>query len=323
MKNILYLCDKKYYNSKMSRVRFHSIEAVSKETNFLIWGNNWQDYNSSKTVQENIDSLGGKFDVVVAYKPLEHKNFRDVDALRCLRYNEMYDKDWTATEIMRSKANLVICHHENDYLEYEPRFRNFNRWPMRFAHVAHCAEKTIFKDYNLPKKYDLFLGGAVNGFSILGRHYPLRDRMVVIMEKMSKMGYKCHIHEHPGYDLTDAHTDKYAIDFAKEINSAKIAITCSGAPKSRFGKYIEIPMCNTAIAADIPDEDQENFNKFVIEINMLMTDDQIINKLEHYLQNNQEREKLTSYGLEWSNNYTHEKYAERFLKHVGEQKIGM
>ena len=317
MNNILFLCDKIHFDSKMSRVRFHSMNAIEKKS-ILKWsGNNWPDYDSEKTVQENIDIIyknQEKPNIVIAYKPLDMKKFSEVDAIKCIRYNEMYDRPWTVSEIMQSRANLVICHHENDYKEYAARFQNFKVWDIEFAHIAHCAEQTVFKDYKLPKKYDLFLGGAINGFSTLGRHYPLRDRMVGIMRKMAEKGYKTHIHGHPGYDLADAHTDKYAIDFAKEINSAKIAITCSGAPKSRFGKYVEIPMCNTAIAADIPDEDQDNFKQFILELHMSMSDEEIIDKLEYYLENDEEREKLTSLGHAWSKNYTHEKYAERFLE---------
>jgi len=312
--NILYLCNRKYFLNKMSRIRFHSIQALEKESNLRWSGPNWPDYDNSKTVQENIDKLyyNEELDLVIAYKPLEMRDFKDIYARRCIRYNEMYDHAWTLKEITESQANVVICHHENDYLQYQKMFKYFKLWDLKFHHVAHCAEKTIFKDYGLPKKYDLFLGGATGIRSMLGQHYPLRDRMVGILRKMNSK-YECRIHPHPGYDLGDAHTDKYLIDFAKEINSAKIAITCSGAPKSRFGKYIEIPMSATAIAADIPDEDQEGFRKFVIEINMGMSDEEIINKLEHYLENDSERDKLVARGLEWSQNYIHEKYAERFL----------
>ena len=42
MTNILYLCDKYYYLQKMSRVRFHSMEAVSRLTSVTWWGPNWE-----------------------------------------------------------------------------------------------------------------------------------------------------------------------------------------------------------------------------------------------------------------------------------------
>ena len=214
-----------------------------------------------------------------------------------------------------SRADHIICHHENDFYRYAKLAANYKKG-IKLYHIAHCAEQTVFKDYELPKKYDIFLGGATNGISILGKHYPLRDRMIGILGKMSK-SYECRLYRHPGYNLAEASSNKYAIDFAREINQSKIAVTCSGKPKSRFGKYIEVPMCGTALAADLPEEDQENFNKFMIEINMDMTDEQIMNKLAYYLDNDEERLKLVSSGLEWSKNYTHEKYAERFMNHLG------
>ena len=72
-------------------------------------------------------------------------------------------------------------------------------------------------------------------------------------------------------------------------------------------------MCGTVIAGDIPGEDQENFKKFVIEINMKMSDEEIINKLCYYLDNSEKLHTLKEIGLEWSKNYTQEKYAERFI----------
>jgi len=73
-------------------------------------------------------------------------------------------------------------------------------------------------------------------------------------------------------------------------------------------------MCGTAIAGDIPGEDQESFNKFVIEINMDMSDEEIINKLRHYAENDEERNELVKCGQEWSAEYTQERYAERFVE---------
>ena len=68
-----------------------------------------------------------------------------------------------------------------------------------------------------------------------------------------------------GYNITDADKNHTQIEFAKIINRAKICLTCSGLPKSRFGKYIEIPSCNSVVAGDIPDQDQDDFKKFVID----------------------------------------------------------
>ena len=301
----------------MSRVRFHGMKAVGELCDLTWSGPNWESWDNEKTATENVAQLyeGHGPDLVVAYKPLEIKGYAELDALKCIRYNEMYDVQWTIKEIMESRSNIVVCHHKNDMEQYEKLLQNFKLFPIHLVNVPHCAEKTVFKDYELPKIYDLLLAGAINGFTSLGRHYPLRDRMVRIIQKMSNK-YKTYFYRHPGYDLEDAHTNKYAIEFAKVINSSKIAITCSGAPNSRFGKYVEIPMCATAIAADLPGEQQDEFSKFLIEINMSMTDEEIINKLEFYLENDEEYNKLVDGGLKYAENYTQENYAKTFLANI-------
>jgi len=306
--NILFLCNRHYYTNKMSRVRFQSMEAIGYKSNLMWWGPNWEGYNNEKTVQENIDLLEDKIDLIVTYKPLEMKGMIDVNIPVCLRYNEMYDVEWTRKEIDESGATMIICHHENDMQPYIDHYGD----KIKFYHIAHCAEASIYKPLFTPKKFDIMLVGALGARTMLGQHYPLRDRMAKLLGKIPNK-YNVGIHPRPHGRQDDAYTNRYAKEFAAAINNTKICITDSGAPNSRFGKYIEIPMCGTVIAGDIPGEDQENFKKFIIEINMEMTDDEIVNKLVYYLENEEKLRILEKEGLEWSKKYTQEKYAERFI----------
>ena len=83
MLDILYLCDKNTYDTKMSRVRFHGMRAVGKRKDVnLVWsGPGWKGYNKNKSVSKNVDNLykGKKPDLVVAYKPLNLVKIRDLD----------------------------------------------------------------------------------------------------------------------------------------------------------------------------------------------------------------------------------------------------
>ena len=299
----------------MSRVRFHSVEAIGDNCDIKWSGKNWANYNSGLTVQENIDNLYSstdKPDLVMAYKPLELNGFTDIEQKKCIRYNEMYDTEWTKKEIKESGADIVICHHLNDMQEYKKMYKGTN---IKFINVPHSAEKSIFRKYNIEKNFDLLLVGSIYYESMLGNHYPLRVRMTEILKKMS-LNYKCGLYPHPGGVHKDAYTNKYTIDFAKAINSAKICITCSGAPKSRFGKYVEIPMCGTAIAADMPGEQQKQFSKFLIDIDISMSDKEIIDKLSYYVDNDEERLKKIEEGTKYASKYTQEEYAKRFVNGV-------
>jgi len=318
---ILYLTNKQTYLTKMSRVRFHAINALSKITKLTWWGIGWDNYDNNKTVQENIDITFPNiiFDLVIAYKPLEMKEFCNIKFYKCITYNEMYDFPATLKEIEESMADLVVCHHENDMKTYQSYYSNYHgqkNKDVRFFHNPHCAEKTIFKDYGLPKKYDILVCGRLNCINTLGEsHYPFRDRLAEIIKKIPKK-YKCGIHKHPKSFNADSHTDKYLIEFAQAINSARICVTCSGLPKTRFGKYVEIPMCNTVLAGDIPNQNQDQFRKFMIELDNSMSDTEIIKRLTYYLDddNINKYEELRSDGYEWSQHFTQEDYARRLIE---------
>lgn len=310
MLNILYLVNKKTFIMKMSRVRFHGMKALGKmeKCNIHYSGIGWDDFDNNLLVQENIDKMGIKFDMVIVYKPLEMKNFKDVTLPKCIRYNEMYNKKWTLGEIRDSGCELVICHHLNDCEEYQ----KMNIKGVKFVYVGHCAEKTIFKDYGLQKKYDLMLGGCLNPV----RHYPLRNRLNRLMNEMSDK-YKVYKHKHPGYNLKDAHTDRYLIEFAKAINQSRIVLTDSGKPRSRFGKYIEVPACGTVLVADLPKDNADDYG-YLIHIDMSMSDEDIKDKIAHYLENDDDYNNKVNKGLKFAKEYTQEKYAERLLKEIYE-----
>lgn len=320
--NILYLVDyagANGYKDKMSRVRFHGMEALSKITNVTWWGDGWPEYDVNLSVQDNIDKLEDTPDLIVTFKPLKLKGIKEVNIPVCLRYNETYDWDWTIKEIDESGAEFVVFHHEDDEHIPMKKYQEHYGDKVKFVYIPHCAEKEVFKDWGSEKEYDLMIGGATFSNSLLGKHYPLRDRMVSILQKMSTQGYRVYQHPHPGYTHGDAHTNKYLIDFSKAINKAKICITCCGAPKSRFGKYIEIPMSGTAIAGDIPNlspSDKNEFKQFMIELNMDMSDDEIMKKLVYYLSDKNELQKITQKGLEWSKGYTQQYYASRFYEEI-------
>ena len=315
--NLMFLCSKRYYDKKMSRVRFHSMEAISEQCNVMWWGPDWEGYDNEISVQENIDRIETKPDMIVTYKPLDMKDMKNVDVPVCLRYNETYDWEWTIKEIDESGAEFVVFHHENDLYIPMSKYQEHYGDKVKCVYVPHCAEKSIYKKMDIQKECDVLLIGAVGYRSKLGSHYPLRDRMINLIKRLSSK-YKVGVWQRPPGRIENAFNNESAIQFAEAINKAKICITDSGAPKSRFGKYIEVPMCGTVLAADIPNGCEDEFKDFIIEINMDMSDEEILNKLTFYLENPNNLRKLEENGLQWSENCTQENYAEMFINKVKE-----
>lgn len=314
---IVYLCPREVYERKMSRVRFHAMRALARLTNLVWTGPGWPRWDDTRSVQANLDRILEQREpqIIVAYKALELRGLTETRAPRCLRFNEMYDVNATRREILESGAELVICHHRNDFLEWRERLRREGHTRPRLVHIAHCAEASIFKDYGVPKSIDLMLVGACNVHSMLGQHYPLRDAMPAVLERLSSR-YRCARFEHPGYEHNDAWTDRYAIDFARAVSATKICITCSGAPRSRYGKYVEVPMCGTALAADLPDEAQKALASFVIELDATWSQERLCATLSAALEDPVALEARVQRGLAYAQLYTQEQYAQRFLREL-------
>lgn len=300
--NIIYFINKETHETKMSRVRFHSIDAISKLSNLKYDGPGWPGF---KSLQESIKQF--KADLVIWYKPLELPGFKEVSVPKIIQYNEMYDKNWTTREITESKSNLVICHHLNDWQNYS------NLKNVKLVNIPHSAERTIFKDYGMYKKFHISLLGS------LGTAYPLRRRFKQLIEEKLSKKFNCYIHRHPGYRLTNAQSNEELIKYAKIINQSKICLTCSSRYHYRLGKYVEIPMSNSLLVGDLPDEQNELFRKIMVVIDPNESDESIINKIEYYLINEKERKEKTKMGMNLMlQNYTQEHYAERFIKLVKE-----
>lgn len=306
--NILYLVDKKTYNTKMSRVRFHGMEAISNrpDTNLLIRGKGWKNFSGCK----NIDKEYGDKDILVWYKPLDMDGYDKVKKPKCIRYNEMWNKEWTAKEIRKSNSGLVICHHFNDIHKYNGLL---NPDKFKLVHNPHCADTRYFKPYfnHNEKNIDVLLVGITSK-----KFYPLRYKIKKkVLPILKEKGFNAKLYSHPGYEKANLREiDKQVIKYAKTISRSKIVITCASKYKYALAKYPEIAMCRTAICASIPNENKEWYKNHVIGISNELSSKTITNKIIWYLSHKKKLKHITNIGYE--ENLKHRKqqdYARRFV----------
>ena len=243
--------------------------------------------------------MGIDFHLVMWYKPLDEAcNFDTKFKLpfkTMLRYNEMWNKEWTIKEIETTKTDIIICHHKNDYDNYSLHYRNDKS--KYFYYNPHHGNPDIFKPLNT-KIFDIMISGVCKE-----KHYPLKYKLLCLLRKYKKTklkDYEIYFHGHLRYNHTDSFKNKNQISYNEIINKSKICLACTSKHKYRLGKYAEIPMSGSVIAGDIPYEDQDNFRKFVIEIDMHMTDDEIISKLKKYLSDSKKLDEMRRLGLEWA-----------------------
>ena len=298
---ILFLCNKDYWMHKMSRVRFHGIDAIARhpEVSLVKDGPGFDGFTDCVSSENK-----HKPDIVVWYKPMGMPRYNEVKALKCLRFNEMWWVDIAADEINKTKTDIIISHQENDIKNFKGKCPK-----AKFYHIPHCIEKTIFKDYNLPKEYDVIFVG-INSPTI----YPLRGKFYNILQN-SNLKYKTKIIEHPGYSIDDV--DKQVIEYAKTLNKAKIVVSCSSKYQYLLAKYTEIVACKSLLLADVPDQSKPFIRKFIAEVDPNDSEAVLMNKIGWWIENEKERIRRVELGYSLIHSgYTQEHYAQNFINVV-------
>ena len=310
---IFYFIDLEMFIQKMSRVRFWPIiELAKKEAIDLIFiGPGWPNFNKKISVQENILKLGVNYNFGIWYKPLSiifNKKIK-LPFPVCIRYNEMWDQKWTLEEITKTNSNLIVCHHLNEFNTYQKSKKH-----LKFVYIPHQTNHNIFNKNSSKRDIDILLSGRAKK-----KHYPLKHKLFTVINKYKNTllkKYKIVNHNHPGYNNNDSYTDINQKKYAEILNRSKIAIACTSKYNYRLGKYVEIPMCGTIIFGDIPFEDRKNFENFVVEVTIDMSEETIIQKLIDTLENKKELQKKVDIGYKWSLQYTSDKYADKLLHHM-------
>lgn len=308
---IIYLVPQKIYLERMSRVRFHQIEEIAKISNLKYSGPGWDNYNDDDTVIKNLNRIynGNLPDIIIAFDHRTMKEFKYCPIPKINMMNEMHspngDKKAGLDLLNSAGYDFIICHHENEMND-----SIFNPIRYKLCHIPHHANASIFKDYNLEKTIDVLLCGAL----FLDK-YKLRIRFIRIIKKLQKLGINAEIHQHPGGYLPDAHTNKYLIDFARKINMSKICLTCSSIYKCAFAKYVEIPLCNSLLAGDIPADRQNFFKSFMLELEH-QTDEDMIKLILELLTDKERLSYLTKVGFDKSQIYSMDNYAKIFIDKV-------
>jgi len=327
--HIAYVCDAKYWMTKMSRVRFWVIEELGKHNNICLTltGPGFLNFSNDITLQLNVIQLGIPFQLVMWYKPLDSQyNFdlsfnitygSEFPFKTCLRYNEMWDNEWTNKEINNSKTDIVICHHHNDYKQYLSSLeKNNTQNKPQFFYIPHCANPSIFKPCpNINKDIDILISGVTKQ-----KHYPLKYRLNNILLKDKRFNkFKVHVYTHPGYSGFTNFKSIAQIDYNKIINRSKICIACTSKYKYRLGKYVEIPMAGGIIIGDEPEYDgQDNFNEFIVPIHDKMSNNKITDIITRVVQTFDKDNIINKrdVGINWANQYTPKTYVDTFIKTV-------
>lgn len=244
---ILSLFPKSLYDTKMSPGRTAYLNHTGR-THQVVWsGCGWDNYDASRPVQENIESLesrdGIQFDAVVVYKGDTLIGIEDVRRTRVVIFNEAHDTNSVPREISEAGADIVVFHHYGDYLKWKGELEDQGKRAETWCHASPRMTYTPWRS----RIYSTILSGCLSE-----RIYPLR--FAASQAVTSGLLSNPHIIGHPGYRLKGRSQikDQY-VEYLRKLSLSKVSICCSSIYKYPLAKMFESAMCGCVLATDLPE----------------------------------------------------------------------
>lgn len=185
--------------------------------------------------------------------------------------------------IKEDGVQYIFSCYRDPFLEKFPELENRMIW------FPHHVNTDIFKDYGLKKEIDMLMMGFTSE-----NIYPLRHKIRQSLSQEPNFVY----HHPPNHrEITDHQHVFVRERYAREINRAKLFFTCDSIFHYTVLKHFEVPACHTLLLApesqelhDLGFKDGENY----IAIN----EENFKEKALYYLQNDEERERITKNGYQ-------------------------
>ena len=315
--NILFLVSRNYHEQKMSRCRFHQMEAVGRSAgvHLTVWGAGFPEYRDRETLAANIQRTFGPtaFDLIHVYRPDDHLDVAGCPIPKSIDYNEAWDRKAVAREILQHDIRLVIFHHANDLQAFLGHGRLTR--DRHLAHIPHGAERAIFAPAAQPweeRSIPALLTGALRPDV-----YPLRARCADLIRGGRLPG---EIRAHPGYRTTgDAATRDQFVDYAQHLGRSRLALVLGITYNYALAKYPEAAMAGCLLVGDVPDELVPTLGQHMVRLQPEMSDAQIVQTVTWWLEHDTvARERAAASQQLAFTRYTMEHYADRFVRVVQE-----
>lgn len=140
--------------------------------------------------------------------------------------------------------------------------------PALHTYLAELhIDPSIFKDYGLPKEYDLIIYG-----STLRSVYPFRHRVCRLVTGSGRFNVLHLKAEEPSYNA-----DICGEGLARKINQSWLGLTTTSNFDYLVTKYLEIPACRSVVLGNMNEQGRKIFGDNYIHIDDSMTNKQILN----------------------------------------------
>lgn len=186
--------------------------------------------------------------------------------------------------IQKEKIQYLFTIYRDPFIKWYPELSDRMIW------FPHHVPEDVFRDYRLPKTTNWLMMGYIDE-----RIYPLRTKMLNTLMRTPGFVY----HTHPGYRTVRRRENGVMVgaDYAKEINRAKMFLTCDSIYEFPVLKYYEALACNTLLLAS-GSKELEDLGFIDGETFVAVNETNFKEKAEYYLKNEAERLAVAQRGYQ-------------------------
>jgi len=278
----------------------------SKHTIYLIYTDDYLKYNKSWFIDKDTDIIVF-LDTDILGRQAER--FKYVFELNCKIFASSLDLFYF--ENCRNCQWIQKCSGILHFGKATKLLRSYQEYfPNKIvkSFKGRFINSNRYKNYKLPKSYDILMFGSRRGLNNIEEHYADKDYKKKWEEHNKKILPSQHQFYPLRYRLVDLllkNKDRYRIHILPIacIFNAKIAneelsklinkswLTCSSCSRADipFAKYFEIAGSYSGILGNIPTDYNNLFKNNIVEITEWMTDDEILSTIDKALE---DKEKL-------------------------------
>jgi hypothetical protein len=222
------------------------------------------------------------------------------------RVGRLYEDYYQIENPESAQYDFAIFHYKTPVTMYSSLF------PMeRKYYLNHHFDLNIWKNYQLPKQYDIIIYG-----SLCRELYPFRVRLAeLILQQKSK--YRVLHISHPGYNFQAPPVRLRQL--SRLINSAWMSLSVPTDPQKGYDdllkKYGETSLSYSLVLGSIPNEAQDIYLNNYCHLGVEMSDDQILQTIDQELVNKSKIvEKTESVYKKFRENFDLEKYPDKLFE---------
>lgn len=312
--NILMVVHRTWWNRKCPPfwpAQYQFLKA-RPDVSINVTGPGWADYNEEETLPENVSRLMPDADAVYLWRPFGIREFGGIrgaelplSALKVSGYQD--DPRAGAAEATRANLDLAIYHDLWDA-------SNFTNVPS--VYIPLGVDFELFKDGDRPhasRNIEVSLTGNQDQLT-----YPLRARYRRIIRSKMAPGRIRPPSKYRYNSLTDVDAEQKK--YAEELCHARIAIvsTCPHIPLT-LRKYFEAMAAGCAIVGDMPAAPPADIRRRIVEVSTRMTDEKLASAVTSLLNDPLACEQQGIENRVIAQNYSYEKFAERWVAAVQEK----